>query len=103
MTTHLKMCELFGDILLDGSAANRFRHEVVLPELTAGNVVVFDMVGVTNMTSSFANALIANLVHLNKDVFFKNVRFANCTPTVKVLIKLAIQFGESLSPHAIAA
>lgn len=101
MTIEFKMSKLFGDFLMDGSKANRFRHEEVLPELASKNDIVFDMDGVDGMTSSFANALIANLIRTNKKDFFAHVRFKNCTETVKTHVKLSIRFGEKLEPIAV--
>lgn len=102
MTTLFKMKDLFGDFLMDGSAANRFRFEKVVPALASGEIV-FDMEGVDGMTSSFANALIANLVRADRDGFFAKIRFKNCTDTVKTHLKLSVRFGESLAPSPLAA
>ncbi len=44
------------------------------------------------MNSSFANALIANLVSQSPEVFPK-LHFANCNPRIRVTIETALALG----------
>lgn len=97
------MKERFGDFLVNGELANKFRFEEVVPWITSGNDIVFDMAGVSMITSSFGNALIANLVHYNEEDFFAHVRFSNCDETCRGLIKIAVNFGLSLQKSPIEA
>lgn len=93
MKAVFQMAERFGSFLASGDVANAFRFTEVEPELAHGVEIVFDFAGVTNMTSSFCNALIATLMAHHPTEFSNLVRFSNCDPVVKQLIHGAIALG----------
>jgi len=93
---NIKMKERFGSFLSNGSLAAALSVNELFPNIKAGNTVILDMSGVENMTDSFGNALIANMVKANGEVFFRYVKFSNCSETMKVLIKIAVKFGKML-------
>ncbi|MBO5254871.1 MAG: STAS-like domain-containing protein [Opitutales bacterium] len=95
-TVTIKMSDKFGTFLSNGAVANEFSSKEVLPVITTGGTIVIDMSNVENMTDSFGNALIANLVANYSTEFFNNVKFANCSDTMKTLVMLAIKFGKNL-------
>lgn len=87
------MEERFGSFLASGDLANKFRFIEVEPELALGNNVLFDFQGVTNMTSSFVNAMVATLVAHHIEDFGERLRFANCDPLIKQIILGAVALG----------
>ena len=87
------MAERFGTFLSDGEVANAFRFTEVEPALVRGHDVVFDFSGVTNMTSSFCNALVATIVAHHVEDFATRIKFINCDPLVKQFILGAVALG----------
>lgn len=94
MKTIFQMAERFGTFLSDGDVANSFRFTEVEPALAQGHEVIFDFSGVTNMTSSFCNALVASIVAHHVDDFASRIKFINCDPLVKQFIKGAVALGK---------
>lgn len=86
------MEERFGSFLSDGNLANAFRFTEVEPALARG-FVVFDFRGVTNMTSSFCNALVATLAARDFNEFSAKVRFSNCDALIQTFIRGAVAIG----------
>jgi len=91
--TVFQMRERFGSFPWDGEVANAFRFTEVEPALVQGAEVIFDFAGVTNMTSSFCNALVATLVSRHPNECARQVRFANCDPVIREFILAAIALG----------
>lgn len=87
------MKERFGEFLADGDLGNRFRFEEVQPALDAHDLIVFDLVGVTNMTDSFVNACFANLAAERPEAVLAKVKFENCTDVVRQFISSAVSLG----------
>ncbi|HEY5792443.1 MAG TPA: STAS-like domain-containing protein [Chthoniobacterales bacterium] len=93
MKQAFQMANLFSSFLADGEIGNRFRFTEVETAFTLGNVVVFDFVGVTNMTDSFANGLFANLMADHPNDFANLIEFKNCSPLIRSLITSAVARG----------
>jgi hypothetical protein len=93
MKAVFQMAERFGSFPSNGDVANAFRFTEVEPVLAQGAHITFDFEGVTNMTSSFCNALVATLMAHHPAEFSNRVRFSNCDPVVKQLIGGAIVLG----------
>jgi len=87
------MKERFGSFLASGDVASAFRFTEVEPVLAQGREVTLDFHGVTNMTSSFGNALVATLMSHHPEDFSERVRFANCDPLIRQMILSAIALG----------
>lgn len=94
MKNLFSMEKLFGGFLSNGDQANAFRFTEVEPALALDGEVVFDFLGVTNMTSSFCNALFATLVAHHPETFFTKVRFQNCDELIREFIMGAIALGK---------
>ena len=93
MTTAFAIFDEFGSFASNGDEASIFRFSNIEPALARGESVVMDFAGVTNMTSSFANGLVATLrLHFPAE-FSTRVRFRNCCPAVRVLVSAAIDIG----------
>jgi STAS-like domain of unknown function (DUF4325) len=93
MKAIFSIVERFGSFPANGDVANAFRFTEVEPALAEGAEVTFDFAGVTNMTSSFCNALVATLMAHHAMEFAQRVRFINCDPAIQELIKAAIAIG----------
>jgi hypothetical protein len=93
MKAIFRMEERFGTFLSNGDVANAFRFTEVEPALTEGREVHMDFQGVTNMTSSFCNALVATLVAHHIEDFAQRIKFLNCTPLVRQMILGAVALG----------
>lgn len=92
MTLHIQLSDEFGNFCADGEKAAAFRYQRIDPFLHCHGQVVLDFQGVRNMNSSFANALIANLISQNPEILPK-LHFANCNPRIRVSIEAALELG----------
>ena len=92
MTLHIQLSEAFGTFCADGEKAAAFRYSRIDPFVHAHQEIVLDFQGVRNMNSSFANALVANLVSQDPETLPK-LRFANCNPRIRVSIESALELG----------
>lgn len=95
-TITINMQSKFGTFLANGNLANKLCTEEIMPAVKRGEIVVIDMSNIENMTDSFGNALIANMVKLLGNNFFESIKFSNCSDIMKKLIILAINFGKTL-------
>lgn len=103
MNMRFRLRDRFGSFLSDGNNANIFRFTYLEPALTAGESIVLDFREVTNMTTSFSNALIATLLARHSDVFFQRVRFENCNSVIRELILFSLMVGRRESEQKQAA
>ena len=93
MNLVISLATEFGRFCADGEAAARFRFERVDPYVESSEQISFDFADVRNMSSSFCNALLANLVSQHGSAVLSKVRFLNCRPNVRVMVESAIQLG----------
>lgn len=92
MNLHIQLSGEFGDFLADGEKAAAFRYARIDPFIHSHEQLVLDFQGVRNMNSSFANALIANLVSQSPEVLPK-LHFSNSNSRVRVTIEAALALG----------
>lgn len=92
MKLHIQLLEEFGTFCADGEKAAAFRYRNIDPFAHSHSEIVLDFDGVRNMNSSFANALIANLISQNPEALSK-LRFVNCNPRIRVSIEAALVLG----------
>lgn len=88
----IQLADEFGDFLADGEKAAAFRFSRIDPFVHNYEGITLDFLGVRNMNSSFANALIANLVTQSPEIL-KKLHFANCNPRIRVLVESALALG----------
>jgi hypothetical protein len=69
----------FGTFLADGEKAAAFRYARIDPFIHSHEQIILDFQGIRNINSSFANALIANLVSQSPEVLSK-LHFININP-----------------------
>jgi hypothetical protein len=94
-----KLKDQFGSFLSDGEQGNQFRFCEVEPLITAGNKVVLDFEGVTNMTDSFANACFGHLFrHLDFSLEGK-LQLVHCTPTIQSFLMSAWSLAKKHVAH----
>jgi hypothetical protein len=87
------MQERFGKFCARGELALDFLQQEVLPTAEEGRFIIFNLEGVKNMNSSFANSLFANLVMREGPLVITSVAFKSCNPTVIAFINAALQLG----------
>ncbi len=92
MNLHIQLSSEFGNFLADGEKAAAFRYARIDPFVHSHSQIVLDFDGIRNMNSSFANALIANLVSQSPEVLPK-LHFANCNSKIRVLVESALSLG----------
>ena len=61
--------------------------------MSVGEQIHLDFAGVRNLSSSFCNAMLANLISQHVPSVLRKVRFANCRPNVRVMIESALELG----------
>lgn len=93
MSLHIQLFPEFGDFCANGEKAAAFRFSRIDPFLNSEDTIVIDFANVRNINSSFANALIANLISQNSPDALKKLSFANCNPRVRGSIEVAIALG----------
>jgi hypothetical protein len=93
MSHTFKMAKLSGSFLADGNVGNKFHFCEVEPRLEKGESLVFDFTGVTNMTDSFSRACFETLATEHPDEVLANIRFKDCSETIKGFISDAISSG----------
>lgn len=90
----LRLADDLGALCADGEKALSYRSHKVDPILDQVDCIRLDFEGVRNMNSSFANALVANLVSERGPDVLHKLRFKNCRPRVKTMLKSAIRLGK---------
>lgn len=93
MILHLDMYEEFGSFCGSGDDARRFRHERIDPYLALATQIDLDFEGVTNANSSFCNALVTNLISQNSAEILQRIRFLNCAPNLRVMLRGSVDLG----------
>jgi anti-anti-sigma regulatory factor len=92
VTLRIQLSSEFGNFLADGEKAAAFRFSRIEPFVHSHDQIVLDFQGIRNVNSSFANALIANLVSQSPEVLPK-LHFENCNPRIRVSIESALTLG----------
>ena len=92
MNLQIQLSGEFGDFLADGENAAAFRYGRIDPFIHSHEQIVLDFQGIRNMNSSFANALIGNLVSQSPEVLPK-LHFININPRLRVTIEAALALG----------
>ena len=100
-TKTIRLNEKFGPFLSNGSNARVLCENEIMPTIENGTGIIIDMEGITNMTDSFANVLVANMVEYYGNDFTRFIQFSNCNDTIKTLIKLSYILGKN-SKHCTA-
>jgi hypothetical protein len=93
MNLSFTLFDEFGSFCADGEKAARFRFERIDPLVETAALIHFDLAGARNMSSSFCNALLANLISQDGQSVIQKVRFANCRSNIRVMIESAIELG----------
>jgi len=93
MILTITLAEEFGAFCADGEKAARFRFERVDPFVADADRISFDFAGVRNASSSFCNALVANLISQTGGSVVRKLRFANCRENVRAVIEAAVELG----------
>lgn len=74
--------------------ARRLRIKEIMPALLDEEEVILDFGGMMGATQSFIHALIVAPMREFKDVFFDKVKFKNCSPTVKQVVRIVSEYTQ---------
>jgi hypothetical protein len=77
----------------DKDAAKSIRMETVIPALERNQKVIIDFGNVTASTQSFVHALVGEALNRFKEPVLENLEFRNCSPQVKSLIELVVDYS----------
>jgi len=91
------MRDHFGSFLADGDLGNKFRFCEIDPLFAQPELIIFDFVGVANMTDSFANACFGSLAEDHPNDLLEKVRFTNCSEVIRQSLSAAIWSGRQRS------
>lgn len=95
MTLSISLRDEFGATCGNGEAAARFRFQRIDPYVNIAQRIELDFGGVRNANSSFCNALVANLISQNGSGVVSRLRFLNCSPTLQIMLRSAVDLGLS--------
>jgi len=90
---NVELFQEFGSFCANGEKAAAFRFTRIEPFLDSHDRIILDFAGVHNVNSSFANALVANLISQHTAETAKKLHFVNCNARVRVSIEAAIAIG----------
>ncbi len=95
MNYMVNLFEKYGHFCADGSKANAFLKESIIPWMNdnPGGILLLNFANVQRMNSSFANALIGNSCYL---FGFERIRVTDIKPDLKVIVVSALSYGLSL-------
>jgi hypothetical protein len=74
-------------------AARAVRLSTVLPAITSGHAVVLDFRGVRYATQSYVHALIGQALQKYGERALDYMEFRNCSPQVKSVIELVVDYS----------
>ena len=92
MKLHVQISDGFGPFCADGEKAAAFRHVRIDPFVQSHDQIILDFSGVRSVNTSFANALVANLISQYPEVL-PRLSFLNCNARVRVGVEAAISLG----------
>jgi hypothetical protein len=94
-TEHIvRISDHFGSFPADGSFGEEVRLSQIEPAWGRFERITLDFQGVSSMTDSFANAFIGNIVETHPEDFREKIRFRNCAPLARDLIKSAVGYAQ---------
>ena len=73
--------------------ARAIRLSKVLPAVTAGNDVVLDFRAVRYATQSYVHALIGEVLQKLGNMALEHMEFRNCSPQVKSVVELVVDYS----------
>lgn len=97
--TVLSVARWAGVLAEDKDVALRMRLEDFSPALKAGQVVVLDFNGVILTTQSFVHALLSEVIRHEGTAVLDRIRFKNCNPLVKSLIRTVVEYSQETEDH----
>lgn len=86
-----------GSFAENKDVARTLRLEHIAPALTKGEEVVLDFGGVTGATQSFVHALISEPIRQYGDDVFDHMFFKSCSPVVKEVVQIVVEYMQESS------
>jgi len=93
MSEEIKLWPGANGFLEDKDLARSIRQEKILPALDRGESVVLDFAKVNYATQSFVHALIGEALHKHRDAALGLLEFKNCSPQLRSLVELVVDYS----------
>lgn len=90
----IKIRERLGSFAENKDEAAKIRNEHVIPLLDAGKKITFDFDGVTSITQSCVHALISEPIRKSSGDALGQMRFKNCSPSVRGIIEIVAEYSQ---------
>jgi STAS-like domain of unknown function (DUF4325) len=87
----------------DKEQAREVRTSVLLPALERGESVTLDFEGVGYATQSYVHALIAEALNRYGEPVLERLEFRNCSPQLRSLVELVVEYSLNGFPEQQAA
>lgn len=93
MSEEIKLSSGVAGFAEDKDQARKIRLSKVLPALDRGELVVLDFGEVKYATQSYVHALIGEALQKYGEVFLEKVEFKNCSPQLRSLVELVVDYS----------
>lgn len=93
MTVTIKVPAEGSGFAEDKDLAKSIRETQILPALQDENPIVLDFAAVHYATQSFVHALIGEALRRLEDRALDQIEFRNCTPSVRSVIELVVDYS----------
>jgi hypothetical protein len=77
----------------DKEEARAIRLRRILPALDRGEALALDFRNISYATQSYIHALIGEALHKHRDAALDRLEFRNCTPAVRSVIELVVDYS----------
>lgn len=92
-----------GGFAEDKDRAKRVRVETILPALERNQTLVLDFSSIRYATQSYVHALIGEALKRYGEPALKRIEFKNCSPAVRSVIELVVDYSLGGFPEPEAA
>ena len=98
MNILIKLDPGVGGFAEDKDQAKAIRTSRLLPALDRGDGVILDFSGVNYATQSYVHALIGEALKKHGDSVLDRIEFRNCSPQLRSLVELVVDYSLSGFP-----
>ena len=103
MTKEVKITAVSGEFAEDKDSAKAIREQTILPALDAGHQVCLDFSTIQFATQSFVHALIGEALKKYGEDSLDRFEFKNCSPQIRGLIELVVDYSLGGFPGGVEA
>jgi hypothetical protein len=99
MSVLIKLNPAVGGFAEDKNEAKEIRVSRLMPALDKGEAVILDFAGVEYATQSYVHALIGEALKKFGDVVLDRIEFRDCSPQLRSLVELVVDYSLSGFPE----